>query len=110
FIATRNPGAIKLDWTPVTNVVISKQSVLWGLLNTNTGAYLSTNTITLPASSQTATITNLATYSTYWFTVTATSVNSVEGPVTDEFRYYVPALPPRGASYFRQVITISTGQ
>lgn len=101
-----NPSVLKLDWNPVTNVGLSNYKLYWGTVNTNTGAYLTSNLLLIPPSVLTTNIGGLGNFNTYYFTVSAVSTNAVEGSKSDEIRYYVYPRPP-GSPGFRQVITIT---
>ena len=109
----RNPWMLRLDWFPVTNLGLSNYKLSWGRAafeaGTDTGLYLTTNTLLIPPDVLTTTVSNLASYSTNWFVVTAVSTNDIEGPKSDEIRYYAFPIAPQRVKSFRQVITVAPG-
>ena len=108
FYATslpRYPWALKFSWSAVTNLPLSGYNFYYGAFNLITGAYLSTNAVVSVApASRSLTISNLVTGASYWFNATAVSANAVEGPRSDEVRYSVYPIFPKGASSLRQVM------
>jgi hypothetical protein len=102
----RKPNILGLQWLSVTNVPLNEYRVYWGFINTNTQARLTTNLLRLPPDARSVTISNLLTYSNYWFTARAVSTTGREGGYTTEIRYSVPPLPPLGVRSFHQVITV----
>lgn len=106
FISTRNPSSLLFNWNAVTNVALSNYQLYSGYVNTNTGAYLSTNTSLIPPGQLNATVTGLLPGSNYWFAVSAISTHGVEGGKSTEMRYTVYPLPPRPSGSFRQTVLI----
>ena len=109
FWQGRNPWVLQLDWFGVINLPLASNRVYWGLMDTNSGLHSTTNLLSLAAAQTTCTISNLVTGSTYWFMGAAVSTDMIQGPYSDEIRYYVFPMPPSGAASFRQVITVQPG-
>jgi hypothetical protein len=110
FWQGRNPWVLQLDWFAVTNIPLANYRIYWGLMNTNNGTHTTTNILPVSASQTTCTVSNLITGNTYWFSGAAVSTDMVQGPYSDEIRYFVYPIAPRGPGSFRQVITVQPGQ